>query len=202
MRQFFKTTKVHYCFHQELGDPQPKKCKCRKFISKEFAEGLIADGVADWLITFPAGTPSTDIVMRNIASKTPRAQTIESAHIERYIDQIWNIGNADFDDPEVLAHLDRYHDLEMESRLKLFGVVGLGLVNLKNSSDGYGDLSGEAGQVLVEKLVAEADEMKLSIAQNDTWIGRSVFMPLGGDQRTVGGVGVFVNKEDMRLDKL
>ena len=132
MRAFFKTTKVHYCFHQEIGDPQPKKCKCRKFISKEFAEGLVADGIADWLVKFPEGVNTTDIVLRNIVSKTPRAQTIEKAHIERFIDQI---GDLEFDDPEVTMLFDIYHDLEMESRLKLFS-VGKDLMKLKVSSDG------------------------------------------------------------------
>jgi hypothetical protein len=200
MKQYFKTTKVHHCFNQELNEPQPKKCKCRKFISREFAAGLVSDGVADWIIIYPQGVSSFDIILKGIAGKTPRAQTIEKAHIQRYIDQIWNIGIEAFEDPEVLAHLEMYHDIEMVERLKLFRTIGLDLVAIKTMSDDQGNLKGDAGRVLHNKIIADADKLKLANAVDDPFLGESWFMPIGaGDQRTVVGKNVPIGEE--KLDK-
>ena len=200
VKQYFKTTKVHHCFNQELNEPQPKKCKCRKFISRDFAAGLVADGVADWVIIYPQGVSSFDIILKGIAGKTPRAQTIEKAHIQRYIDQIWNIGIEAFEDPEVLAHLEMYHDIEMVERLKLFRTVGLELVAMKQASDDLGMLKGEAGRVLHDKIIWEADMLKDATHVDDPFLGESWFMPIGaGDQRTVVGRDVPIGEE--KLDK-
>lgn len=200
MKQYFKTTKVHHCFNQEMNEPQPKTCKCRKFISREFASDLVANGIADWVIKFPEGVSSYDIILKGIAGKTPRAQTIEKAHVERYVDQIWNRGIAAFEDPELLMHLEMYHDIEMVERLKLFRNVGLELVAMKTASDDQGNLKGAAGHVLHDKIVAEADVLKLANAVDDPFLGESWFMPIGaGDQRTVVGKDVPVGQE--KLDK-
>lgn len=210
MKQYFKTTKVHHCFNQEMNiengpvvperDLQPKKCKCRKFISREFAADLVADGAADWVIKYPEGTPTFDIVLKGIVGKTPRAQTIEKAHIERYIDQIWNLGITAFEEPEVLAHLEMYHDIEMTERLKLFRNIGFELVAMKTASDDQGDLKGEAGHVLHNKIISEADTLKIANAIDDPFIGEAIFMPIGaGDQRTVVGKDVLIGEE--KLDK-
>jgi hypothetical protein len=46
-----QTVKIHYCFKQHLGEQlDPKKCKCRRWITYQEAEQKIADGEADWLI--------------------------------------------------------------------------------------------------------------------------------------------------------
>ncbi len=104
MRQFFKTIKVHHCYNFEACEPKPKTCKCRKFIAKSFAEDLVADGVADWVISYPIGTTIYDaIILKGIAGKTPRAQTIEKAHIERYIGI-----SGDPDNPEDQSQIKRY----------------------------------------------------------------------------------------------
>lgn len=195
MRQFFKTSKVHHCFSQELGIPQPKKCKCRKFVSKEFATNLVVDGIADWLIVYPAGVPSYDIVLKGIAGKTPRAQTIESAHIERYLGI-----SGDPDDPEIMERIEVYHDIEMENRLKLFRTVGLDLLQMKRQSDEFGNVIGAAGKVLSDKIITESDELKLNNAIDDPFVGEALFMPIGaGDQRTVVGRDVPIGEE--KLDK-
>lgn len=200
MKQYFKTTKVHHCFNQELNEPQPKKCKCRKLISREFAANLVADGVADWVIKYPEGVASYDIILKGIAGKTPRAQTVESAHMERYVDQIWNIGIAGFCDPEVLMHLEMYHDIEMTERLKLFRNVGMELVQMKKESDECGILKGAAGQVLHDKIIDEAETLKSVSSVDDPFRGRAWFMPIGAsDQRTVVGHDVEIGKE--KLDK-
>jgi hypothetical protein len=194
LRQFFKTSKVHHCFDQELGNPQPVKCKCRKFISKEFASELVANGTAEWLTVYPEGVSSYDIVLKGITGKTPRAQTIEKAHIERYMGI-----SGDFD-PETMTRLEVYHDIEMENRLKLFRNVGLELLQLKQFSDTHGTVVGAAGQVLSDKIIADADKLKLDSAVDDPFIGEALFMPIGaGDQRTVVGRDVEIGKEKLDI---
>ena len=201
MRHFFKTTKVHYCYSQELNEPQPKICKCRKFISREEATDHVANGIADWIVKYPEGISTYDIILKGIAGKTPRSQTIEKAHIERYVDQIWNLGIAAFEDPEVLAHLDMYHDIEMIERLKLFRNIGLDLVAMKTASDDQGNLKGEAGRVLHDKIISEADTLKLASAIDDPFAGEAIFMAIGsGDSRTVVGRDVPIGEE--KLDKV
>jgi hypothetical protein len=197
MRAFFKTTKVHHCFSQELNEPQPKKCKCRKFISKEFAGQLVQDGVADWIIKYPEGISTHDIIMKGIVGKTPRAQTIEKAHMQRYIDGVWNLGNEAFDDPEVMQRLEAYHDIEMVERLKLFHNVGMDLVSKKNESDGFGTLTGAAGKVLNDKFMAEVDQLKFKNYPSDHYIGRAVLMAIGSDQRSTVGRDVEIGEEKL-----
>lgn len=93
---------------KSLGEVRPERCRCSFRVTKEEAEALIANGIAQPLITewrfnaekrvfFPAPNPNLvwggkqaedlGLVRAAFAAKTPRVQTIEKAHIERaYID--------------------------------------------------------------------------------------------------------------------
>lgn len=198
MRAFFKTCKVHHCFSQELFEPRPSRCRCRKMISREFAAKLVADGVGDWLVVYPSGNATTDIVLKGRAGKTPRAQTIEKAHMERYAERLYS-QVPDMDDPEVMQLFEIYHDIEIESRLKLFKDIGLELVSHKHFSDGHGHIVGEAARVLVTKIIAQADAMKISAAIDDPFRGEAIFNSVGKDQRTC--IGKNVSKDEIVLDK-
>lgn len=201
MRQFFKTTKLHHCFAQDKGERLPDKCRCRRFISIEFARQLVADGIADWLVDFLTATQTKDIVLSGKVGKTPRAKTVEKADIERYVDAIWRQKNGmeSFEgDDEVLALYDRYHDSDIEVRCELFKGIGMELLAHKQFSDTHGNIAGIAARVLADKLIDQADAMKLSVAVDDPYVGLALFMPLGGDQRTC--VGVDVEKSEIKLD--
>ena len=200
MRQYFKTCKVHHCFSQELSEPKPEKCRCRKFISKEFAAQLVADGVADYLIKYPEGIPAYDVVLKGRAGKTPRTPTLEKAHIERFVDYTWSPDiNDDENDVEISARFDEYQRIVIESRLKLFGSIGCDLIEHKKFSDTHGVLEGESGRVLADKIVQQADDMKKSVAIDDPFVGHAIFNPIGGDQRTC--IGKDVPVDEKKLDK-
>lgn len=196
MRQFFKTCKVHYCFSQELGELQPVRCRCRKFVSKEVASNLVNEGEADWLLiaSNDAIIPTWDLVLKGRVGKTPRAHTIESAHMERYTERMGgNADNSDPADPEVMALFEEYHDIEMETRLGLFRGVGAELLKMKKDSDTYGNIAGESGRVLSDKIVRFADEAKSTAYAPDPFPWRG--FGTSKEQRTPSGIGVFTNKK-------
>lgn len=63
-----------------------RRCQCKKFVTKEEAKELVHQGQAEWVRMYsPTGKEyeSTAAIVRSSANKTPRAQTIEKAHIER-----------------------------------------------------------------------------------------------------------------------
>lgn len=194
-RAFFKTCKVHSCFNQEMNEPQPKICKCRKLITKDMAQKLVDDGIAQWLTDYSGEVPipSWNLVLCGRVGKTPRAHTIERAHMERYTERMYN---PNFDNSESQELLNQYHDIEMEVRLKLFGGIGSDLLRLKKDSDTYGSVEGIAGRVLVDKIMAEVDSIKWTAAKDDLYQGRAIFISLGNDQRTVGGVGKTLDKSE------
>lgn len=45
-----RTSRVHHCFHQELGEPRPAKCRCRELIDLAEATSRVKDGVAQWIV--------------------------------------------------------------------------------------------------------------------------------------------------------
>jgi hypothetical protein len=159
------------------------------------AQKLVDDGVALWLIDYSGDVPipSWHLVLSGRVGKTPRSHTIEKAHIERYTERMYN---PNFDSTESQELINQYHDIEMETRLALFGSIGSNLLRLKKDSDTYGNLEGVAGKVLVDKLMTEADSIKRTAAKDDQYQGRAIFTSLGNDQRTVGGVGKTLDKPE------
>jgi len=84
-----KDVLVHTCFAQEMGDPQPSRCLCRKRITGAEAVQAIARGEAEWLAQFsPTGSwKNSAAVVKARERRTPKAATIDARHIERaYVD--------------------------------------------------------------------------------------------------------------------
>lgn len=107
-RDLLRTCLIHSCFSQNLGSQKPDNCVCRKRVTKDTANGLIAQGLAEWIITgyeynhelkmlvpvhhawhlvYSSAAPENAeaIVHAGYMLKTPRVQTIEKAHIERWV---------------------------------------------------------------------------------------------------------------------
>jgi hypothetical protein len=159
------------------------------------ASDLVKDGIANWMLDYSGEVPipTWNIVISGRVGKTPRAKTIEKADLERYTERMYN---PNFDSTESQELINQYHDIEMETRLSLFGSIGSNLLRLKKDSDTYGNLEGVAGKVLVDKLMTEADSIKRTAAKDDQYQGRAIFTSLGNDQRTVGGVGKTLDKPE------
>ena len=186
-RAFFKTTLVHSCFSQELAEPQPKKCRCRKYVSKEQAQVLVNLGSADWLTDFSGDVPipSWDVVLRGRQGKTPRTPTLERAHMERKLELE---GEHGMRNPETIfeqtERFEQYHDIEIEERLQLFRGVGPELRELKNYSDTLKNLQGDGGRQVMEQIVYKADDLKARGFTPDPFPGRAILSLIGFDQRT------------------
>ncbi len=84
----FRSVLVHKCFNPEVATAPPAiGCKCKKFISTQRREELLARGEIRYVIE-PGrkGTPvnrTSEVVVLRKATQTPRTATIEKAHIER-----------------------------------------------------------------------------------------------------------------------
>lgn len=206
MTEYLKTSAVHYCFSQEMAEPRPKNCRCKKFVSRELAANLVKIGEADWLVDYDGKNPvdTFHIVLRGRAGKTPRAHTIEKAHMERGLEHMldandngaqaaWMQLAAEGAD-EAIELWAAYRDIEMETRCLLFRGCGPDLVNLKTLSDSFGKRTGHVGLYLDSILIARADALKSENAIDDPWVGRGLFSTIGGNQRTLGGQGVQVEK--------
>jgi hypothetical protein len=98
---------VHSCFSQECGDPCPNKCRCRKLVSYEEARYLVKIGEASWMLDYNPYTKKVyempDEIICERTAKTPRSNTLESAHMER---------NAESNE-EQIASADAYGELQI-----------------------------------------------------------------------------------------
>ena len=96
---------------------------------------MVNHGEADWVTSYDGEVPipTWNICYRGRTGKTPRSHTLERAHIERALerrDQLdWfndegimaqNIEGAAMGGYEQMELFEFYHDLEMESRYRLF----------------------------------------------------------------------------------
>lgn len=45
-----KVSRVHHCFAQELCEPRPKRCNCRKLVRREYAEAMVSNSEAQRII--------------------------------------------------------------------------------------------------------------------------------------------------------
>ena len=185
-KDFFKTCEVHYCYSADLGEPRPKKCRCKKVVSREMASTLVQIGEADWIIDSATGIPTWHVVLRGRTGKTPRANTIESAHMERYTEHSQNPAEAG---DESIALLDEYHDTVIEARLKFFRVVAADLLALKKRSDAQGTMEGTAALITDASVIREADDIKLRGIMKDPFAGRALIV-LYTDYRSSIGITV------------
>lgn len=207
MKIIFRVSLVHSCHSADLGEPRPKRCTCRKLITKEQAIEMVKTGAADWLIDYRGEfpMPTWNVVLRGRAKQTPRSHTIERAHIERGLErqeylaeQLWLSDEGQMARDIEAAALggeqaelfEVYHDLEMEERYNLFrGMVnpnGNELKELKKFSDTFGTITGPEGKYVSEIITGRADELKRKVALDDPFEGRCLF-PIGPDQRTYRG---------------
>lgn len=54
-----KTSRVHHCFAQELCEPRPATCRCRKLITLADATEMIKAGTAQWIVVKRLNTGAT-----------------------------------------------------------------------------------------------------------------------------------------------
>lgn len=208
MRVIFRTTLVHSCYSPEvmpdLLKAAPKKCKCRKLITKEQAEEWVSHGEADWVIRYEGNKPvkTWNIVLLGRKTKTPRGQTLEKAHLERGVERREQLAEALWlsDEGQMAKDIEAaamggeqaelfelYHDLEMEERYHIFKGCGAQLRDLKKFSDTLGTVEGADGKCVSDVIVEQSNKLKLDAAVDDPFEGRPVLAQIGCDQRTVNG---------------
>lgn len=212
-RVIFRTSLVHSCYSAELGEPRPKKCKCRKLITKDQAIEWVKQGIAEWVINYEGGVPvpSWAVALRNRGAKTPRAQTIEKAHMQRGLErsdywaqQLWmadegqmakDIEAAALGDEQSSERFEWYNETTMESRYEMFrgmmlpsaedGTRQNKLQILKKLSDGFGTVVGPTAKYVSDVIVGRANQLKNEVAVSDPFPGRAILAQIGCDQRTV-----------------
>ena len=94
---------THTCYSIERGDLKPKVCACRKRVSRLKAKLMVIDGLAEYVLMYDKQNiyhSPNEICIIERKKSTPRAATIERAHIER-------------------AYLDG--DLQEQERIKVYG---------------------------------------------------------------------------------
>lgn len=198
----FRTCLVHSCFSQDLSEPRPVKCKCRKLVSKETAIELVKNGTADWLVSYEDNfpKPTWNIVYRGRKSKTPRVSSSGRTQIERGLEkqywvaeQTWLLSeDRDAKRMEAMiegAHeqIDLFeieHDIAMEERCGFFHGCGKALLEHKKFSDTFGTVEGDEGKYVTEIIKSGADQLKLKFAMDDPFEGRCLFPMIGQDERT------------------
>lgn len=187
---------MHSCFNPELGELLRQKCRCRKLISKEDASILVKTGRAEWVVGMD-GIPTWDVALSGRGNKTPRAATIEKAHMQRAFggeisddgDWVRRVESALDDDG-----LNEREDIEidglitLESRMELFACREQ-LLELKQFSDKMNGSALESLEGLYamrtdRKVAEESDNLKFQTAKEDPFPGRAVLLMIGLDQRS------------------
>jgi len=82
-------------------------------------------------------------------------------------------------DPEAIARAEEYHRLTLVSRLKtMFGKISGPLMKILDQSEALGTTSIE----VAAHLIAEAEELKASVAKDDPFAGRPLFQNFTGPE--------------------
>lgn len=193
-RIFFKTSLIHSCFSPDRGDLRPaKKCRCRKYVSRDEASKLVDMGAAQWVMDDLAGkstpVPTWNIALLGRTSKTPRAATLERSHLERgtelsdagYLAQnMQRVAEGEDEDRELF---EVYHDLELQERLNLFACAPR-LKQLKSESDKFNNLRDSISVRIADLVDRAATQLKNEVAVDDPREGMPVLSYIGIDQRT------------------
>lgn len=197
----FRTSLVHSCHSPELSEPRPEVCKCRRLVTREKAVEMVKVGEADWLIRYDleVPTPTWNICLRGRTSKTPRAHTLEKAHIQRGLERRDELADRAWlsDEGQMAKNMDAmiegaqeqielfelYHQLELMERYNFFRGCAPDLQELKKFSDTFGTVEGAEGKYVEEIIESRANELKLTFALDDPFEGRCLF-PIGRDERT------------------
>src|SRR5271154_5672664 len=78
-----KTVAVHTCFSVELAEALPSLCACRRKITLHQAKRWVRTGLAEWISVGKRTYHDKICMINGSAQRTPRAATIDKAHIER-----------------------------------------------------------------------------------------------------------------------
>ena len=162
----------------------PERCKCKKTISEEKAQSLIARGEAlDFESRMPVFTGGA-IVQVGKLLRTPRSATVEKAHVERLTETASAIrAKSKYSEKQ----LREMHDaVELDKREKAYEQA----YRLEH----YNDLTMEARRAWIREVPAD----KYDAAKRRDW-GRALFTNYK-DERTPGGIGVDVDSP--RLESL
>lgn len=82
-----KTVRVHTCFSIQLGEELPTVCACNRTITLHQAQRWVRTGLSDWISVGKRTFHDKLCMINGSARRTPRAATIDKAHIERaYVD--------------------------------------------------------------------------------------------------------------------
>jgi hypothetical protein len=76
-----KTVHVHTCI--EFGEELPTICACRRWITLYQAKRWVRTGLADWISIGKRTFHDKVYIFNKSSQRTPRAATIDKAHIER-----------------------------------------------------------------------------------------------------------------------
>src|SRR5208282_3784503 len=163
-----KDVLVHSCFSQRKGDPYvPRRCRCKKWITREEARLRVALGDADWKMVWFLKSknpfPSRTEIVEEQDAKTPRSNTIEKAHMTRNIEG----------DEEEAASINVYQELMLTTRC-LF-VRGMEQF---------------AGRLILEEDGSWRGTPILWDEMKDPFRGRVILVLFGYDLRTCVGVDV------------
>jgi hypothetical protein len=78
-----KTVSVHTCFSLDLGEELPSLCACRRKITLFQAKRWVRTGLSEWIAVGKRTFHDKICMINGSAQRTPRAATIDKAHIER-----------------------------------------------------------------------------------------------------------------------
>ena len=164
---------VHRCIRPELemGEiPDPSTCRCREEMPEEKLKGCIRRG--EIVLVGPEEHACYSSKLR----RSPRAQTIEKAHVERanlsadsrkYNGRSWEQLKAAVQEDKASRALEEqvrievFHQIEIEERRKL-----------------------------IREVPAEAYDRIFDDQRGRQWLGQ----PGAPDERTAGGVGIDISK--------
>lgn len=108
-----KTVRVHTCFSAE--DEMPSLCACRRMIFRHQADRWVRTGMAVWISIGKRAFRDKICMLDGSAQRTPRAATIDKAHIER--------AYASDHGLEERVRIEEYGQLNREVLLALVQVV-------------------------------------------------------------------------------
>jgi hypothetical protein len=109
-----KVVSVHTCFSVDLGEELPSLCACRRKITLHQAKRWVQTGLAEWISVGKRTFHDKICMINGSAQRTPRAATIDKAHIERaFVD-----GNL-----EEVVRIQTYGQINKEELAKLVRLV-------------------------------------------------------------------------------
>lgn len=199
-----RTSRVHVCFQQHLGEQKPKKCRCKKLITLHEATKEVREGRAQWLVLFrrPGVVEETCPICDadenkrqschncgglGVASKTFYQETYADDIVQATVGCEDNDGNEIFKSvmskqtPRVptieRTHIERAYIEEVKDDQERIELYGLAILEARVTS----------GKHAIEIKPEPEDNEELGIGERYDW-GRAIFARQSND-RTPGGIG-------------